>query len=225
MAFGGGRQDYQAVLFSCVGRGVRKISTLAIAAGLAALVLAPSLGHAQSFSNDDRSCSQYGAWAVSIILLAQSQGCDVKRNNEWLDPNKHAGWCRGQSLATMMKAPEVHRTGVAYRCAKQGVTVNLGAAKPAAAAPAPSPKAIRILNATYGASCGVPAGNAIRDMAARCNGKASCTYTVSYRVLGDPAPNCKKDFRAKFSCGGNMSFDAFAPAEAGYESKVVLACR
>lgn len=223
MTFGGGRQAYLTVLFSRANRGVRKISTLAMAAGLAALVLAPSLGHAQSFSNDDRSCDQYGAWAVSIILLAQSQGCDVKRANEWLEPNRHAAWCRGQSLATMTKAPQVHRTGVAFRCAQQGVTVNLGAAKPTAAAPAP--KAIRIVNATYGGSCGVPAGNAIRDMAARCNGKASCTYTVSYRVLGDPAPNCKKDFRAKFSCGGSATFDAFAPAEAGYDSKIVLACR
>lgn len=190
-------------------------------AGLALALLMPVVAQAQSFSNDDRSCNQYGAWAVSIILLAQSQGCDVKRANEWLDPTRHANWCRGQSLATMIKAPDVHRNGVTARCAQQGVKVNVGTAAPAAA---PAPKGIRVVSATYGASCGVPAGNATGALGASCNGRAFCDYTISYKVLGDPAPNCKKNFVVRYSCSGKGLFEASVPAEAGLGSKVALIC-
>jgi hypothetical protein len=58
---------------------------------------------------------------VAEILRAQSKGCDVRRNNEWLEPSRYAAWCRGQSRQTMANAANVHGTGVAHRCARQGV--------------------------------------------------------------------------------------------------------
>ncbi len=83
---------------------------------------------------------------------------------------------------------------------------------------------IRVTSATYGASCRVPAGNVTRQVAAACNGRKSCNYVVNYKVLGDPAGNCKKDFQVTYSCGKTGPFQGSAPAEAGYDSNVALLC-
>jgi hypothetical protein len=97
--------------------------TFLIVAALAGSLTAPTTVTAQQFSNDSRSCDRYGAWAVSEILRAQSKGCDVRRANERLEPAFHANWCRRQSLQTMSNAANVHKTGVAFRCARQGVRI------------------------------------------------------------------------------------------------------
>jgi hypothetical protein len=76
-----------------------------------------------AFGNEEMSCGEYGKWAVSIIKRAQGRGCDVRRNNEWLDATRHARWCLGQSPQSMQKAALIHITGVAHRCARQGVDV------------------------------------------------------------------------------------------------------
>lgn len=103
------------------GRTVR----MTLAAGLAVATLLPGVARAQSFGNDEQSCVSYGYWAVSVIYLAASQGCDWKRANEWIDPMRHAKWCMGQSAQSMSKAPQVHRNGVTARCAKQGASVKI----------------------------------------------------------------------------------------------------
>ncbi|OAI26240.1 hypothetical protein A1351_02070 [Methylosinus sp. R-45379] len=56
-----------------------------------------------AFGNGEMSCGEYGKWAVSIIKRAQGKGCDVRRNNEWLDAPRHARWCLGQSPQSMQK--------------------------------------------------------------------------------------------------------------------------
>jgi len=89
----------------------------------------------------------------------------------------------------------------------------------------PDQKVIRIMSATYGASCGIAGGNATRHVAAQCDGRKSCSYKVSYKVLGDPAYGCKKDFFVSYYCGRNGPFQGRAAAEAGYGSVVPLACR
>ena len=71
------------------------------------------------------NCQQYGAWAVAVILQAQRQGCNVRRSGEVLDPRFHENWCRHQTPAMMARARDIHRTGVAHRCAQQGVRVRL----------------------------------------------------------------------------------------------------
>lgn len=38
---------------------------------------------------------------------------------------RHAKWCMGQSPQSMSKTPQVHRNGVAARCAKQGAAVRI----------------------------------------------------------------------------------------------------
>ncbi len=97
----------------------------------------------------------------------------------------------------------------------------------------PDQKVIRIMSATYGAtygasygaSCGIAGGNATRNVAAQCDGRKSCSYKVSYKVLGDPAYGCKKDFFVSYYCGRNGPFQGRAAAEAGYGSVVPLVCR
>lgn len=89
----------------------------------------------------------------------------------------------------------------------------------------PDQKVIRIMGAAYGASCGIAAGNATRNVAAQCDGRKSCSYKVSYKVLGDPAYGCKKDFFVTYYCGRSGPFQGRAAAEAGYGSVVPLVCR
>lgn len=89
----------------------------------------------------------------------------------------------------------------------------------------PDQRVIRIMSATYGASCGISSGNATRNVSALCDGRKSCSYKVSYKVLGDPAYGCKKDFFVSYYCGRTGPLQAKAPAEAGYGSVVSLACK
>ena len=88
----------------------------------------------------------------------------------------------------------------------------------------PDQRVLRVVGATYGGNCRAPANNAMADVGARCNGKKSCDYTVSYKVLGDPARGCRKDFQVKYYCGQSGPLQASAPGEAGYGTKVALIC-
>ncbi|MEP9356561.1 hypothetical protein ABLE93_23770 [Xanthobacter sp. KR7-65] len=96
-----------------------------VAASLALATLLPGTAQAHSFGNDEQSCVYYGDWAVCVIDLAASQGCDVKRAKDVLVPGPHAQWCMRQSAASVARATQVHRTGVVDRCAKQGASVKI----------------------------------------------------------------------------------------------------
>lgn len=54
-------------------------------------------------------------------------------------------------------------------------------------------KGIQVLEATYGENCRVARGNVTKHIASVCNGKNSCTYTIDYTVIRDPAVSCAKD--------------------------------
>lgn len=84
---------------------------------------------------------------------------------------------------------------------------------------------IAIVAATYGGNCGVTQPNATQQLVDACNGKNSCSYSVSYKILGDPVPGCKKDFVVQWRCaaGGTVRSKTVAP-EAGFDSPVELAC-
>lgn len=88
----------------------------------------------------------------------------------------------------------------------------------------PAP-AIHVGAATYGGSCGVTYGNATQAVAAACNGRSRCDYTIDYRRLGDPAASCRKDFTAYWDCGdGAAPRFARVPPEAGFGKVITLAC-
>jgi hypothetical protein len=83
---------------------------------------------------------------------------------------------------------------------------------------------INVIAGTYGGNCGQPRGNVTADLAAACNGRATCAYTVDHNVIGDPAYGCAKDYVAEWACSGSGGGTVSAPAEAGYGSQVTLAC-
>jgi hypothetical protein len=86
---------------------------------------------------------------------------------------------------------------------------------------------ISIVSATYGGNCGAPSGNATQSVAAACGGKADCGYTVDVARLGDPAPNCGKDFAVAYSCASDRTTHyEKVPGEAGLGDKqITLSCR
>lgn len=85
---------------------------------------------------------------------------------------------------------------------------------------------IQVLAGTYGGNVGAPYGNVTDQLATQCDGLLTCNYTVSYLILGDPAPGKKKDYTAKWQCvGDGTARTATAPPEAGLGSVVSLSCQ
>jgi hypothetical protein len=84
---------------------------------------------------------------------------------------------------------------------------------------------LNIRAATYGATCGAPAGNATNDLADSCNGRPGCSYVVDVERLGDPAPGCGKDFQVEYSCPPDTALlHKQLAAEAGLKSQLQLSC-
>jgi hypothetical protein len=53
---------------------------------------------------------------------------------------------------------------------------------------------IPVMVATYGANSAAARGNSTSRLARACDERDRCIYKVDVEVLGDPAPNCAKDF-------------------------------
>ena len=84
---------------------------------------------------------------------------------------------------------------------------------------------IRVYSGTYGGNCGAAYGNATGDLAAVCDGKAACEYTIDSRIIGDPAYGCRKDYVAEWQCGDNPVRGSVATGpEAGRGARIVLRC-
>jgi hypothetical protein len=88
----------------------------------------------------------------------------------------------------------------------------------------PFQNTITVTSATYGASCKAPKGNVTKFVQTACNGQTTCQYAVQYKTIGDPAPGCSKDFAVEWTCSTGAGGSAAAPGEAGFGSKVSLAC-
>jgi hypothetical protein len=84
---------------------------------------------------------------------------------------------------------------------------------------------IKVVAATYGGNCGAGYGNVTTQIAEICDGEAACEFVIDVRVLGDPAPNCRKDYSAEWQCGRDPQRGyARVDPEAGLGSKIVLRC-
>ena len=84
---------------------------------------------------------------------------------------------------------------------------------------------IEVVGATYGGNCGAAPGNQTPALAKACDGVAECDYTVDYQAIGDPAPGCRKDYRAEFRCGRERAVHSIVvPAEAGLKNTLALRC-
>jgi hypothetical protein len=85
---------------------------------------------------------------------------------------------------------------------------------------------LNIRAATYGGNCGAPSGNATKDLANSCNGRADCNYIVDVERLRDPAPGCGKDFQVEYSCAPDSALlRKELPGEAGLKSQLRLSCQ
>ena len=81
---------------------------------------------------------------------------------------------------------------------------------------------ITAVYAEYGNNCGV---DDFVDLNPLCAGKLSCSYVVDYRVIGDPAPGCAKNFAVQWRCGKSGPYKYLAlPPEAGFGSVANLTC-
>ncbi|KYG08937.1 hypothetical protein BE21_20705 [Sorangium cellulosum] len=83
---------------------------------------------------------------------------------------------------------------------------------------------IMVIEATYGANCGTPAGNQTYNLARACNGLTYCQYAVDHRVIGDPAYGCAKEYYARWQCGRGDVRSTAVPAEASGRT-VTLQCQ
>ena len=85
-----------------------------------------------------------------------------------------------------------------------------------------------VQSATYGINCGASFDNAFSPISDACDNAQTCNYTIDYRVLGDPAPGCAKNFTVTYSCppyGPYNRHMASASAEAGFDKVVTLNCQ
>jgi len=84
---------------------------------------------------------------------------------------------------------------------------------------------IRVSSATYGKSCDAVNGNVTEPLSASCNGRDKCHYRIDVNLLGDPAPQCGKDFEAVWTCGSNSEPNRLhVSAEAGLGKIALLSC-
>jgi len=88
-----------------------------------------------------------------------------------------------------------------------------------------SPGNIVVVAGTYGKNCGAAYGNKTGHLAGACNNQARCEYIIDYRVIGDPAVGCGKDYVAEWRCGSDgTTHQTSASPEAGFNKKIILAC-
>ena len=84
---------------------------------------------------------------------------------------------------------------------------------------------IKVIAATYGTNCGAPYGNVTNHLAEICDGKATCEYVIDFRVIGDPAGGCAKDYFAEWECGRDPERGTISVGpEAGTGTRIVLRC-
>jgi hypothetical protein len=57
-----------------------------------------------------------------------------------------------------------------------------------------------------------------------CDGRRFCAYKVDHRVIGDPSPGCRKDFKVIYVCGySDPRIESAAPEASG--ATLTLRCR
>lgn len=86
---------------------------------------------------------------------------------------------------------------------------------------------IEVRSAVYGANCG-SSSDVTSHVAPSCDGRFHCRYYIDHQELGDPAPGCYKDFRVRWSCGGDRVRFRRVGGEPGMEASghtIYLDCR
>ncbi len=161
-----------------------------------------------------KACNGRGVCRYKVdykVIGDPAVGCDKDYVAEWR--------CQGSS--------RIHRTRVTseagygkiveLRCGRRG--------KDVAPPPQRDTGQITVVSGTYGGNCRQPRGNKTRYLAKACNGRRVCRYKIDYKVIGDPAVGCGKDYVAEWRCQGSSRIHRTrATPEAGYGKIVELRC-
>lgn len=68
---------------------------------------------------------------------------------------------------------------------------------------APPIGTIHVIDASWAANCGAPKGNATQWVKSACAGRRECNFVFDWRLLGNPAPTCNKQFSIEWTCSAD----------------------
>ena len=90
----------------------------------------------------------------------------------------------------------------------------------------PLPSKLSIVEASYGKNCNSALkGNRTNLFRELTNGKSSLDYIYNYtKTGGDPAGGCGKTLEITYKCDDGKEKQYYAPAEAGFDARVILKC-
>jgi hypothetical protein len=249
----GSAAAYAAAYTSCVGLGPLGNIPTPDAGVINSLAVGLFTGPACERSLRDAECSEFELSEEDRRLLAQAMGAQDADPGGGA-PADLRPECRQAYLASRAaeedlaqanrRAAELGRTvdpntGARGRVMLDAAVRNQGLAERKAAAARRelegcqashqnlerANQSIQVVSGTYGANCGQGESNKTEHLAAACNGKPQCSYEINYRVIGDPAPGCAKNYIAKWRCGSDPRVrSAEVRPEAGRGSTVVLSC-
>ena len=131
------------------------------------------------------------------------------------------------AIGISMQSGETHDI---YAKVPQNVIASLPSQSVVVVPPASSPAVagsiyIKVVSGTYGRNCNTKPGNSTDLVAKACDGHSTCDFIIDPAALGDPAPNCSKDFAVEWKCGGNnVVYSASLPALTGGNDRLHLNC-
>jgi len=89
----------------------------------------------------------------------------------------------------------------------------------------PAEGTIHVVGATFGENCGASKDNVLQLVSSACTGKKTCTYVFNWRLLGNPAPTCNKQFRIEWRCSsGGPALTQMTPSDPPQGSLFPLSC-
>ena len=68
---------------------------------------------------------------------------------------------------------------------------------------APPIGTIHVISASWAENCGAPKGNATQWVKSACAGERECNFVFDWRLLGNPAPTCNKQFSIEWTCSAD----------------------
>jgi hypothetical protein len=180
--------------------------------------------HGNTTPHLQQTCDGQAVCAYRVdykVIGDPAYGCQKDYVAEW-----RCG--RDPTLHRATAAPEAgFGSIVQLSCDPGAPTVAAPPPRPPAPPPPPSrrARAIRVVAGSYGQNCHAARGNVTPHLQQLCEGHSSCTYRVDYKVIGDPAVGCRKDYVAEWRCGDDPVIRRSTGApEAGFGSTIELRC-
>ncbi|MDH3309277.1 MAG: hypothetical protein OEM48_03745 [Gammaproteobacteria bacterium] len=169
------------------------------------------------------NAGRIGATLLGVILMFTGLAMHFNETDALRDKMREG---MGQSLSAPARHPDNSRGNNLLRVAVTSQTGIVAMEQPAAGTrPEGLKSVVKVVMGTFGASCGAKPGNATAQVARACDGLALCDFTIVPVLLGDPFPNCAKNFSAEWICGaGGAVYTVSLPAHASPGGPIRLAC-